>query len=176
LGANALAGLTTVQLQAKVAAEAAKRAAKQVGKRLTQLALKKAASRIIGKMAVGSRFWDKAFKHIAEHFSEQALASKAVHAVFASKYRTKAALEALLKQGASKAGRRTLTQATIAGNPLGRPVVILEREFAEAIGEELTKKVVNGAEVIERVPCKILRIIVDYTGKPVTAYPVKVFF
>jgi hypothetical protein len=30
--------------------------------------------------------------------------------------------------------------------------------------------------VIERVPCKILRIIVDYTGKPVTAYPVKVFF
>jgi hypothetical protein len=53
--------------------------------------------------------------------------------------------------------------------------VVLEREFAEVIGTEVrvVKRTVEGniERTIER-PCKILRIVVDFTGKPVTAYPV----
>jgi hypothetical protein len=179
LGANAVAGLTTDQLKAKIATEVEKRVVKQIGKRLSALALRKAASRIIGKMAVGSRYWVKAFEHIALHFSEQSLAKKAVHSVFSPKFRTRQAVEELIRQGASKTGRRTLTKATIetAGEsvPLGKPVIILEREFSQVIGEELRRSVQNNTEVIMRVECKILRIIVDYTGKPISAYPVSKF-
>ena len=149
-----------------------KQVVKQIGKRLTALALRKAASRIVGKMATNSRFWVKAFEHIALHFSEDALASKAVHAVFLKKFCSKAAVEDLIRQGASKAGRRTLSKATFGGVPIGTPVVVLEREFSQVIGHELTKAA-GGA--VTRVECKILRIIVDFTGRPITAFPVSKF-
>jgi hypothetical protein len=50
-----------------------------------------------------------------------------------------------------------ITKLTISGEPVGMPAVIIEREFAEVIGH------VGGKA------CKILRIIVDFTGRPQTA-------
>lgn len=152
------------------------RAASQVGRRLLQLGLRKAGSRIAGKILTGSSAWKKAFLHIAEHFGKDALLSKPVHAVFRGKYCSQAALEPLIQKAATKPSRRALTQATVHGNPIGRWVVLLEREFPEEIGDEITRKVVQGMVVDRSTPCKILRIIVDLTGRPITAYPVAKFF
>src|SRR5262249_6982759 len=145
-----------------------KLARRQLGKRLTLHAFKKAGEWITNKMFLGSREWLKAYEHIAEHFSERALQEKAKHSVFAKPYRNRAGLEKLLNKGAKPGAKRWVTCEKVHGNPVGRPVVILEREFAEPIGESL-KKV---GENIERRPARILRIIVDTTGDPVTSYPV----
>jgi hypothetical protein len=143
--------------------EAERLAEKEVGKGLVKLAAKKAASRILGKLAVNSKAWGKAFVHIAEHFGP--VEGKASHAIFTESLRSKTAIEKLLRQALTKLGRAPVVgKLTISGVPAGKPCVILEKEFAEVIGK------------IEDKPCKILRIVVDYTGKPITAYPVEKFF
>ncbi|HYE73917.1 MAG TPA: hypothetical protein VEF04_11330 [Blastocatellia bacterium] len=154
---------------------AAKKAVKEVGKKLASLGFKNAGKRLAGKLFIGSGAWNKAFKHVALHFSEAAFAKKASHSVFHSAFRSKAALETLLKDAVTKPSRKILTRATIDGVPAGRPVVVLEREFGQEIGEMLGRQMENGAEKIVRTPCKILRVVVDITGRPVTAFPVPTF-
>jgi len=144
---------------------------KQIGKKLTKLSLKKAGSRIVGKINVKSRFWNRAFEHIALHFKP--VAGKVSHAVFEPAFRSRTAVEKLIKSVVSKASRApVLTKATIDGVPLGKPVVILEKEFSEVIGKITVEQ---SGKLVEK-PLKILRVIVDYTGKPITAYPVEKFF
>lgn len=135
---------------------------KEIGKRLTKLASKKAASRLLGKLAVDSKPWRKAFQHIALHF--EPMAGKPAHAVYEAAYRSKAGVEELLRRALSSLGRApVVSKLTIDGVPAGTPCVILEKEFKEVIGK------------IGDKPCKILRIVVDFTGKPITAFPVEKF-
>ena len=135
---------------------------KEIGKRLSKLAAKKAGARFIGHMARGSRAWAKAFKHIRAHFRH--VKGKASHAIFKKKFRNEAALKGLIRQAISNPSRSpVLTKLTVGAQNLGRPAVVLERQFKNAIGN------------IGDEACHILRVIIDYTGRPITAYPVKEF-
>jgi hypothetical protein len=134
-----------------------RKAIQAIGKGAFKLGSKKAASRILGKIAVGSKEWRKAFEHIALHFAP--MEGKTVHAVFKETYRSEAGVAKLIREAITRLGR-----APVAGEG---STYILEKEFKQAIG---TVKI--GDKVHD---CKILRIIVDYTGKPLSAYPVKDF-
>ena len=135
---------------------------KEIGKRLTKLAAKKAGSRLVGHMTRGSRAWQKAFRHIREHF--RVMGNKASHAIFKKKYHSEGAIKQLIQQAVSRPSCAPVTtKLTIGGESIGRPAVILERKFKEAIG------------TIGDEACHVLRVVVDYTGRPITAYPVKEF-
>ncbi len=151
---------------------AAKLIARQAGKRFVALALKKAGSRLAGKLFLNSKAWVKAFEHVAEHFSVKALASKASHSVFTTAFRSKPAVEKLIRQALKGPTKKYISRLTIGGDAIGRPCVVIEKEFAEVIGETF-KKV--GAEIVKQEggDCKWLRIVVDITGRPITAFPFK---
>ena len=135
---------------------------KEIGKRLTKLAAKKAGSRLVGHMTRSSRAWQKAFRHISLHF--RPMGKKASHAVFKKKHRSEAAVKQLIQQAASRPSRAPVTtKLTIGAENIGRPAVIIERRFKQAIGS------------IGDEACHVLRVVVDYTGRPITAYPVKSF-
>jgi hypothetical protein len=137
--------------------------AREVGEGVVRLSSKKAASRILGKLATNSRAWRKAFEHISLHFGP--IAGKPSHSVFESAFRNRGAVEGLIRTAIRKLGRAPIAgRLTVHGVPEGTPCVLLEKEFKDVIGK------INGRD------CKILRIIVDYTGKPITAYPVDKFF
>jgi hypothetical protein len=140
----------------------AKKAAKEIGKKLTKLAVRKAGSRFLGHIARNSPAWRKAFEHIALHF--KAVSGKASHAIFEPKFRSFEAIEELLKKALSGPSRNpVLTKLTIDGVPAGKVAVVIEREFAQVIGK------IGAGE------CRILRIVVDFTGRPITAFPVDKF-
>src|SRR5271157_310504 len=142
----------------------ARQVTKRIGKKLAALMAKKAGSRVLGHIARNSRVWKKALEHIALHFKP--MAGKAAHVIFEPKFRNMKAIEELVTKAMTKLGRKpVVTQLTdAAGVAVGKPAVILEKEFAEVIGRK-------GA-----TECKILRVIVDFTGRPITAYPVDKFF
>lgn len=146
---------------------------KETGEALAKLALKKAGKRLASKLFLKSRAWQKAFVHVAEHFNLKALAQKAVHTVFVDALRSRGALEGFLKETALKPTRKIISRMTIDGVPAGKPVVVLEREFSQVIGETFAKT--QGGQIERKAACKILRIIVDFTGRPITAYPVSEF-
>ncbi len=132
-----------------------------------KLLMKKAGARVAAHIARNSRVWKKAFKHIQLHFTKKGGAGKTSHAVFASKFQTEVAVKKLVATTASKPSRKAvLSKATNAGGQqVGRPCVVIEREFAEVIGTDHLGK-----------PAKILRLVVDYTGRPLTAFPVSSFY
>jgi hypothetical protein len=135
---------------------------REIGRGLARLAVKKAGSRFLGHIAKNSREWRKAFEHIAEHFGP--VPGKEVHAIFVAKFCSKEAVEALITKALSKPNRSPiLSKLTIDGLPVGKPCVVIEREFTEVIGHQGAKEL------------KILRIVVDFTGRPVTAFPVEKF-
>lgn len=166
LGRSILSGLPL-----NVWTKTARRAAQEAGKGFLKLALRRSASRLTGKMLTGSKAWAVAFKHIAEHFSLGPLATKATHTVFVQVFRNKKACEALIAQAVKGPSRRYISRATVHGVTAGRPVIILEREFQHLVGETFSK----AAPEAKPVACRILRVIVDFTGKPITAYPIEVF-
>jgi hypothetical protein len=111
--------------------------------------------------------------HIAEHFSLRVLSEKAAHTVFALPLRSRQALEPFIAKTVRGAGKRTITRATIDGVAAGRPVIVLEREFPQVLGETFRKNAQGNAERVAE--CRILRVIYDWTGRPVTVYPVETF-
>jgi len=146
--------------------------ADEVSTRLVRLAVRKAGSRLAGKILTGSAAWVKAFEHISEHFVERYVYEKAKHGVFKSALRNQSALEELIRRAVRGPSSVKVGKLAVHGEFTGRTCVILEREFSEEIGEELS----HVAGTIERVPAKILRIILDVDAKPVTAMPVASFF
>jgi hypothetical protein len=150
---------------------------RQIGKKLTKLALQKARSRILGNLLRDSKTWKKAFKHIALHFDEKLVHKKAAHTVFKRAHRSKGAVEELLAKVARKPDRAVqLSKATnLDGVANGIPVVILEKRI-ESVGTKLVLKTDAVGEIIEHETVHILRVVVDYTGRVITAYPVKEFF
>lgn len=139
-----------------------KKVVKEIGRKAARLAVKKAGSRFFGHITRNSRAWQKAFAHIAEHFA--AVPGKASHAIFEKKFHSVDAIENLLKRALSGPSRSPLlTKLTIDGAPAGKPAVVIEREFGEVIGR------------IGEKECRILRLVVDFTGRPVTAFPVDKF-
>ena len=135
---------------------------KEIGKRLSKLAAKKAGSRMIGHMTRNSPAWNKAFTHMRTHF--KSMSGKASHAIFTKKLRNEAGIKQLIQKAAGNPSRAPVTtKLTVGAENVGRPAVIIEREFSEAIGH------------IGDDACKILRVVVDFTGRPITAYPVRKF-
>ena len=151
----------------------ARKTAEEVSVRLVRQAIRKAGSRMAGKILVGSAAWLKAFEHIAEHFAENLVVEKGTHGVFKAALRSRGALEPLVSQAVRRPSSTLVGRAAVHGVFAGRICVILEREFAEEIGEELR---VEAGGVIKRTGAKILRVIVDVRGKPITAFPVTKFF
>ncbi|MEK6701726.1 MAG: hypothetical protein AABZ53_05655 [Planctomycetota bacterium] len=131
----------------------------EVGAKFAALALKKAGTRISGKVLTGSPHWKAAFVHVAEHFGPQA--GKASHAIFEAALRSQRALETLIQSAALKPSLKYLGRETIGGMAVGRPVIVLEREFGRVIGK------------IGQDNCTVLRLVLDITGKPITAYPIR---
>jgi hypothetical protein len=139
-----------------------KKVIKEIGKKAAKMAVRKAGSRFLGHITRKSRVWIKAFEHIAEHF--EPAAGKASHAIFEPKFRSLEAVETLLKKALSGASRQPLlTKLTIDGVPAGKPAVVIERQFTEVIGRA------------GKTECRILRIVVDFTGRPITAFPADKF-
>ncbi len=129
-----------------------------------QMMVKKSVSRLTGKMLIGSKQWREALEHIADHF--RPIAGKPTHTVFVSKYANNQGVSDLISRALNSLGRQPIvSRLTVAGKSVGKPCVIMEKEFSEVIG-----KSEKGGD------CKILRIIMDFTGRPITAYPVKEFF
>ena len=119
----------------------------------------------LGTSRRNSRDWNKALEHVALHFRPISIELKKKHGVFEPKFRTREAVEALISKALTKLGRKpVVTRLTIDNVPAGKPAVILEKEFTEIIGHEGDHE------------CKILRIIVDFTGRPITACPVGKFY
>ena len=48
-------------------------------------------------------------------------------------------------------------------SPPGKPAVVIERQFTEVIGRA------------GKTECRVLRIVVDFTGRPITAFPADKF-
>lgn len=126
-----------------------------------------------GKLLLGSGAWIKAFEHIAEHFERKWVYTKGTHGIFTAALRSRGALEPLVKIAVTKPSRKIAGRVAVNGVFSGRICVILEREFAEVIGQEL-KLAADGT--VSEVDAKILRVITDIYGKPVTAFPVASFF
>lgn len=149
-----------------------KTVAREVGERVAELGLKKAGSRLAGKLFLNSKPWVKAFEHIAEHFSLKAAAAKASHTLFVTSLRNKSAVEGLIKKALKAPTKKYLSRLTVSGQAVGRPCVVIEKEFAEVIGETFEKV---GAEFVKKEggDAKWLRIVVDITGRPITAFPFK---
>jgi hypothetical protein len=152
--------------------KASRKLAEEVSENVVRLAIRRAGARLAGKILVGSNAWRKAFEHIAEHFEARFVYQKGVHGVFVSALRSREALEPLVKLAVTKPSRKAVGRASVNGVFSGRVCTIIEREFTEAIGEEL--RLEKG--VLTSVEAKILRIIVDVRGKPITAFPVASFF
>jgi hypothetical protein len=147
--------------------------ADEVAVRTVRLAIRKAGSRLAGKILTGSAAWLKAFEHISEHFVERYVYEKAKHGVFKSALRNQSALEELIRRAVRGPSSVKVGKLAVHGEFTGRTCVILEREFSEEIGEEL-RRLADGT--IERTPAKILRIILDVDAKPITAMPVASYF
>jgi hypothetical protein len=152
--------------------KASRKLAEEVSARLIRLAVRKAGTRMAGKLLIGSGPWIKAFEHIAEHFERKWVFQKGTHGVFASALRSRGALEPLIKIAVTKPSRTVAGRVAVNGVFSGRICVILEREFAEVIGVELK----HSGGALSEVEAKILRVIVDINGKPITAFPVASFF
>lgn len=173
LGITAVSGLSAGLHLPQFFANIATKAAREVGKDILKLALKRAGTRIAGKILIKSKAWGKAFLHIAEHFSVEPLLKKGTHTLFKAPLRNRAAVEALIVKAVKNPSRKIVSRATVHGVRAGRPVIIIEREFTEVIGETFKQAV--GEEAKKIADCKILRVIVDITGRPITAYPVEAF-
>jgi len=144
--------------------------AKEIGRQIAVKALTAAAKKAATKLARGSRAWTKAFTHIAQHFNPSLFGNRVTHGVFVSALRRKDLLEPLIEETLKK-GRRQITKAVVHDVAEGRPVVIIEREFEQIIGVTRFRR----GEGVVAENCRILRVIVDVTGTPVTAYPVTEF-
>lgn len=135
---------------------------REIGTRLSRLAARKASSRIVGQVTARSPRWRQAFDHIRPHFLPDP--AKPRHSVFARRYRTEDAVAELIRRVASRPSRAPVTtKLTIAGHPAGKPAVVLEHWFPNPIGDE------------KGHACHILRIVADYTGQLITAFPTRQF-
>ena len=135
------------------------------------MAEKKAGSRVMGFLTRRGSGLKDAMKHIAEHFKPNS--AKPTHSTFLKKFATPDRVIDLMKQAVSKPSRNPiLTRLTNpSGEPTGKAVLIIEREFSKYIGEAAVKE---GGEILTK-KTKILRIITDLTGRPITAHPVADF-
>jgi hypothetical protein len=139
----------------------ARKAAKEIGKGALKLMARKSGSRLLGHLQRDSRVWRKAFQHIKLHFGQQA--GKPAHTVFAQSFRSEAAVRKLIRSAAAKPSKApVVSRATIDGIPAGTPCVVIEKAFRSPIGV-----------TPDGLPAHVLRIVVDYTGKPLTAFPVR---
>jgi hypothetical protein len=181
LGLTAVTGLNFglivgPPVRANIWTKAARRAMSEFGEAVLRQALKNTSRRVLGKLFTGSREWIKAFEHISEHFVLKFIAKKETHTVFVTGLRSRQALEPLIRQTAKGYSHRWVGQSIVHSVKAGRPVIALEREFSQIIGETYKHEMRNGVKVaVKTADCKILRVILDITGKPITAYPVSGF-
>jgi len=68
-----------------------------------------------GKLFLESKAWEKAFVHIAEHFSFTELARKAVHTFFVDALRSTTASKPFIKETLLKPTRKIISRRTTCG-------------------------------------------------------------
>jgi hypothetical protein len=172
-GFDLLTGLTKITLYGGPTS-LGKGAGRALARRFARVAAKKTVRAFARELRRGSTAWTKAFKHIALHFNDELLrlGLKAAHGVFLKKFCSKEALEPLLKQAVTRPSRHILLPANHPANTVGILCVVVEREFAEVIGEALVR---DAKGAITSAPARILRIFLDARGNPQTAFPVKSF-
>jgi hypothetical protein len=168
---SALGLSVTSGLLANIWTRTAKRAAQDVGEAALKQMLRKAGTKLVGKIFLKSQAWKVAFVHVAEHFTLKALATKETHTVFVKALRSEKALEKLIVKAIRGPSRKYISRATVHNVTAGKPVIILEREFKEVIGETFAR---SATGPVRRGECRFLRVIVEVaTGRPVTAYPIE---
>jgi hypothetical protein len=135
----------------------------QLGRTEALRFLENASRRVLRKLQRDSAAWTEAFRHIKAHFVEDF--TKPRHTVYVEKFRSRAALEDLFEKALQHPDRQTrLSRETFEGVATGKPVAVIEVTLDEVIG-----RTSSGAS------CRILRLITDLTGRPLTAFPVEHF-
>ena len=153
---------------AKELDEIGKQFSKEVGKREARAATENIGSRTLGFLQRGGKDLEKALKHISEHFRLDP--TKPVHTLFAKKFRNEEKVVELISDAVSRPSfEPILTRQTHVGDKVGDFAFIIEREFSENIGEVVRK----GSD--ERIPTNKLRVIVDKSGRVISAFPVEKF-
>lgn len=168
-------------LQTKGARKLAQKlASREFGRAFSKIAFSKRTVRFVGKQ------WEVAFKHITEHFAAKtALATRKTAGVFLSAFRSRSAIEGLIKQAVKRPSNKVFTRKFVHTVVAGEPVTIVEREFSFVIGEafkevggaivkDSEKVIENGVErVLWNGDCKVLRVIYNVAGEVVSAFPVQ---
>lgn len=124
--------------------------------------VRNSSKRLAGIVRRDKGHWQKAYRHIAEHFRAAGRSVKNSHGVFARKFRSETEIKSLLRKVASGVSRAPVVSLErIGGKSIGRPVVLLQKKFSRPIGIDAKGK-----------PADILVVVMDYTGRLLTAYPV----
>jgi hypothetical protein len=132
---------------------------KQLGARLSRKGLKDANRLLARHLRSDSKIWRQVIGHISRHFTDDAARATAnlSHGVFDKAFRSADSLKKLVLEACSKPSR-----APHFSTWEGKPRIILEKEFTKVIGH-----VGKNNE-----PTTIMRVIIDVTGKPITAFPI----
>lgn len=140
-------------------------AVRQIGRQCVKLMVKNSSKRLAGMVRRSKGEWKSAYQHISLHFKSIPTTEKNVHGVFELKYRSEAAIKQLLHEVATKSSLSPVVGLyRVAGQPVGQPVVLLQRKFTQVVGTDGHGK-----------PFHIVVAVVDYTGRLLTAYPVSNF-
>jgi len=138
---------------------------KEFGKKESRLMEEKILSRTLGHIKKGNKL-EKAMEHIGEHFHPDK--SKPKHTMFTEKFRDKEKVLELIKDAvANPSYKPILSRGTHEGQQVKDFVFIIEKEFPEEIGEVIKKE--------GKFPTKKMAVIVDKSGRLVSAYPVERF-
>ncbi len=149
-------------------------AAKEVGARALRVGLRRAGAKTIAKLMIESSAWKRAFVHIAEHFAIDAIKEKGQHTVFTLALRSTEAIKPLIVATAKGPSHKYISRALVHSVRAGKPVIVLERVFQEVIGETFKEIEENGVKkIVKTADCKVMRIILDLKGTPLSAYPVE---
>ncbi len=188
IGASEVSGMNLAILGTAIYANLASKGARKAAAKLAERELGRAILKIAftkRNISFAHKAWTVAFTHIAEHFGTKAAIGKATHGVFLKALRNRAAVEGLVKSAVGRSSNRVISRRFVHQLTIGEPVIIVEREFGEVIGEafkmeggkivKATEKVIeNGVErVIWNGDCKVLRVIYNIYGRPITAFPIR---
>jgi hypothetical protein len=152
---------------------AAKLAARELGPKIMSIVLRRRTARLVGKQ------WDKAFAHIAEHFSQRTAfaAARRTAGIFTRELCAKDAIEKLVTQAVKKPSAKTISRAFVHGVSAGEPVVIVEREFGHVIGQAFKREVIDGVEqIVLEGDCRVLRVVYNCAGEILSAFPVSAIY
>jgi nucleoid-associated protein YgaU len=132
---------------------------RQIGIRLSKKGVQHATRLLARHLRSDSRIWRQVYDHIARHFAADGgrAEAKLAHGVFDKAYRSFESMKKLLLEACQKP-----SHAPYFSDWGGKPRIIIEKAFTHPIGTA-------GAQ---QAPTNFLRIVIDFTGRPVSAFPI----